>query len=108
MHLFLPFKQCLALEAIDGLVLSFMYGPEMARMFGGGIENPEAMLQFVKKNGRRRPESPLRLSFFAERRYIEQLKAIDVFPVFNDPVESVRALGMLRSYWRQKNISVHR
>lgn len=100
-------KQCLALEEIDGLVLSFMYGPEMAKMFGGGIENPESMLQFVKKMGEDAGK-PIAMSFFAERRYIEQLKAIDVFPVFNDPMESVRALGMLRSYWRQKNISVQK
>ena len=100
-------KQCLALEEIDGLVLSFMYGPEMAKMFGGGIENPESMLQFVKKMGEDAGK-PIAMSFFAERRYIEQLKAIDVFPVFNDPMESVRALGMLRSYWRQKNVSVQK
>jgi len=90
-------KQCLALEEIDGLVLSFMYGPEMAEMFGDGIDNPEPMLRFVKKLSEDAGK-PIALSFFAERRYIEQMKAINVFPVFNDPVESVRALGMLKNY----------
>lgn len=63
-------KQCLALEEIDGLVLSFMYGPEMAKMFGDGIDNPEPMLRFVKKMSEDAGK-PIALSFFAERRYIE-------------------------------------
>jgi hypothetical protein len=43
---------------------------------------------------------PIALSFFAERQYVEEFKKLNSFPVFNDPVESVRALGMLREYWR--------
>jgi acetyltransferase len=34
-------EHCLALPDIDGLVLSFMYEPEMVKMFGDGIGTPE-------------------------------------------------------------------
>lgn len=96
-------RRCLALAEIDGLVLSFMYGAEMARMFGQNVDGPEPVLRFVKKMSDRAGK-PIALSFFAERKYIEQLKAVDVFPVFNDPEESVRALQILRAYSRQQSV----
>jgi acyl-CoA synthetase (NDP forming) len=96
-------KHCLALDYIDGLVLSFMYEPEMARMFGGEIGSPQQMLKFTR-NMCEGTGKPIALSFFAERPCIEEFKRINTFPVFNNPVESVHALRMLRDYWRGREI----
>lgn len=95
-------ENCLALEDIDGLVLSFMYEPRMADIFGNEIGHPKQMLKFLQGLGQRF-NKPIALSFFAERKHIEDFKSINRFPVFNDPVESVRALRMLRDYSRQNN-----
>ncbi len=96
-------EHCLALDYIDGLVLSFMYEPEMAKMFGGEIGSPQQMLKFTR-NMCEGTGKPIALSFFAERPCIEEFKSINTFPVFNNPVESVRALSMLRDYWRGREI----
>jgi hypothetical protein len=45
---------------------------------------------------------PIAVSFFAEKRYVEDFKRMDKFPVFTNPEESVRALGMLRDYRRRR------
>jgi len=94
-------EQCLALEYIDGLALCFMYGPEMARMLGEELKHPAMLLDFIKKMSVKAGK-PIGLSFFAERKYIEQLKAVNTFPVFNAPEESVLALKMLRDYGLHK------
>jgi len=94
-------EHCLALEDIDGVVLSFMYEPEMVKLFGGGIGTPEQMLNFTRMMSQEH-NKPIALSFFSERRHIEDFKRLNTFPVFNDPVESVRALRLLRDYWRGK------
>ena len=94
-------EHCLALPDIDGLVLSFMYEPEMVKMFGDGIGTPEQMLHFAKKMSQEH-KKPIALSFFSERRHIEDFKRLKIFPVFNNPVESVHALRLLRDYWRGK------
>lgn len=90
-------EQCLALDDIDGMALSFAYGPEMSKMLGKEIAIPDKLLDLFK-NISYAADKPIGLSFFAERRHIDQLKAINSFPVFNDPVESVQALSMLRGY----------
>jgi acetate---CoA ligase (ADP-forming) len=95
-------EHCLALADIDGLVLSFMYEPEMVKMFGDGIGTPVQMLNFAKKISEEH-NKPIALSFFSERRHIEDFKRLNTFPVFNDPVESVRGLRLLRDYWRGKD-----
>lgn len=94
-------EHCLALKEINGLVLSFMYEPEMVKMFGDGIGTPEQMLNFAKKMSQEY-NKPIALSFFSEKRHIEEFKKLNIFPVFNDPVESVEALRFLRDYWRGK------
>ncbi len=94
-------EHCLELDDIDGVVLSFMYEPEMVKLFGGGIGSPEQMLNFIRKLCKK-SNKPIALSFFAERRYIEDFKRLNTFPVFTDPVESVRGLRLLRDYWRGK------
>ena len=94
-------ERCLALDDIDGVVLSFMYEPEMVKMFGGVIGSPEQMLNFMGKMCKEH-NKPIALSFFAERQYIEAFKQLNTFPVFNDPVESVRGLRLLRDYWQKK------
>ena len=94
-------EKCLALEYIDGLALCFMYGPEIARMLGEEISHPTLLLDFIKQMSVKAGK-PIGLSFFAERKYIEQLKAANTFPVFNDPDESVLALKMLRDYGIRK------
>ena len=96
-------ERCIELNVIDGLVLSFMYEPEMVRIFGRGVGSPEQILKLMKKMCEE-SNKPIALSFFAERRYIEEFKSINTFPVFNDPVESVRALRMLRDYWRMRDV----
>jgi acyl-CoA synthetase (NDP forming) len=96
-------ERCLTMEDIDGVVLSFMYEPEMVKMFGEGIGTPEQMLKFIKKMSKQ-SNKPITLSFFSERGYIEDFKKINTFPVFNDPVESVRALRMLRDYWQGRAV----
>ncbi len=93
-------EHCLALDDIDGVVLSFMYEPEMVKIFGGGLGSPEQMLNFMRKMCKE-SNKPIGLSFFAERQYIEEFKRLNTFPVFNDPVESVRGLRLLRDYWQR-------
>jgi acyl-CoA synthetase (NDP forming) len=91
----------LALDEIDGMVLSFMYGPEMAKMLGGKVHDPDLVLAAIRDIGEKAGK-PIALSFFAQRQYIEQLKSSGVFPVFNTPEESVRAMQMLQEYWRYR------
>ena len=97
-------KQCLSLDNIDGLVLSFMYEPEMAKIFGGEMASPEQMLNFIR-NLSQKYRKPIALSFFSDRRYIEDFNRLNIFPVFNDPVEGVKGLRLLRDYRRGKRIS---
>ena len=92
-------EHCLKLDNIDGVVLSFMYEPEMIKIFGGEIGSPEQMLKFMRRMSKEN-NKPIALSFFAERQYIEEFKRLNTFPVFNDPVESVRGLHLLRDYWQ--------
>jgi acetate---CoA ligase (ADP-forming) len=92
-------EECLKLTEIDGMVLSFMYEPEMVKMFADGIGTPEQMLGFAAKMSRSH-NKPIALSFFAEKRHIEAFRNLRLFPVFNDPVESVRGLRLLRDYWQ--------
>jgi acetyltransferase len=92
-------KRCLALDDIDGLVLSFLYDPEIAKIFGGVVGSPEQMLIFLKKLCERTGK-PIAFSLIAERQYINEFKKINTFPVFNNPEESVRAMRMLRDYCR--------
>lgn len=96
-------KSCLALDYIDGLVLSFLYDPEIAKIFGGVVGSPEQMLTFLKKLSERTGK-PIAFSLIAERQYINEFKKINTFPVFNNPEESVRAMRMLRDYWRMRNV----
>ena len=100
-------EQCLAFDDIDGMVLCFAYGPDMSKMLGKEISMPDKLLDLFKKISNEAGK-PLGLSFFAERCYIEQLKTINSFPVFNDPVESVQALSMLRDYWRWRPMKTSR
>lgn len=95
-------EHCLALDNIDGLVLSFMYEPEMIKIFGEGIGTPKQILSFIK-NMSEGHDKPISISFFAEKRYIEEFKQVGTFPVFNDPVESIRGLRLLRDYWRGRD-----
>jgi len=97
-------ERCLALEEIDGLVLSFLYDPGIERMVGRGIGSPQQMLKFTKKLCKTF-NKPIALSFIAEKQHIEMFKKTNLFPVFNDPVESVLALSMLHDYWRGKNVA---
>ncbi len=92
-------EQCLALDFVDGIVLCHMIEPEMMRMFRGAGGTPEELLAFFDRlcasTGK-----PIALSFFGRREQVEGLKKIPVFPVFNDPMESVRAMRMLLEHGR--------
>lgn len=94
-------ERCMALGDIDGLVFSFLYEPEIEKLFGKEIGNPERILNFIKKMCNKY-DKPIALSFLTERQCIEDFKRLNIFPVFNDPVESVRGLHLLRDYWRGK------
>ena len=91
-------EHCLKLDFIDAVVLSFMYEPQMVKLFGNEVGSPEQILSFVN-NLCERHDKPIALSFFAERSHIENFKGLGTFPVFNDPVESVMGLNLLRDYW---------
>ncbi len=90
-------QECLALDDIDGMVLSIMYGPEIAKMFGDEMSRLDKLLD-VFAGISKKYNKPIGLSFFAERRYVEQLKAVNTYPVFNNPEESVHAIKILREY----------
>jgi acetyltransferase len=87
-------EQCLALDFIDGIVLCHMYEPEMMRMLRGGIGTPEQILTFFRQLSASAGK-PIALSFFGRREKVEELQRVGVFPVFNDAMESVRAMRML-------------
>ena len=87
-------EQCLALDFIDGIVLCHMLEPEMLRMLRGAGGSPEDLLTFFAGLCAS-TDKPIALSFFGRREQIEGLKRMPVFPVFNDPMESVRAMRML-------------
>ena len=94
-------EQCLALDDIDGIALSSMYGPEIAKMLGKEIARPEKLLERFQSISHAAGK-PMGISFISERQYIEQLKASNIYPVFNDPPESIQALSMLRNYTSRK------
>ncbi len=94
-------EKCLALDQIDGMVLSLIYSPEVSAMFGAHSDFRGLMFETLRKITKETGK-PIALSFFAEKRYIEELKTMDTFPVFDDPVQSVRALRMLRDYWHKR------
>ncbi len=94
-------EDCLALDNIDGIVLSYMYGKEMFELLNAEIGAAEQILESIK-NICKRTGKPITLSLFAERHYTEEFKKTGIFPVFNDPEESVRALRMSRNYRRGK------
>ena len=95
-------ESCLSLDFIDGLVLSMIYDPGMGRMFGRQDRGHRPMLSFIKRMSEKSGK-PIALSFFSQRHFIEEFKADGQFPVFNDPVESVLALRMLRDYWQVRH-----
>lgn len=94
-------EHCLKLDHIDGMVLAMFYDPEIAKLFGQGKDRIRQMLDFldVTMNACKKP---IALSFLSERQHIEAYKKICPFPVFNDPVESVRALRKNRNYWKAR------
>ncbi len=96
-------RSCLALEMIDGVVLSFMYEPEMMRIFGEGVGTPKQILNVVRKIAEEF-NKPISLSFFAEKRHVEAFQRENLYPVFHDPVESVHGLYLLREYWMHKGL----
>jgi acetate---CoA ligase (ADP-forming) len=94
-------KHSLALDEIDGMVLSLIYGPEVAKLWGAEGDFRETMLGMVKKISHEIGK-PIALSFFTEKKYVEGFKMLATFPVFDDAIESVRALRMLRDYWSKR------
>ncbi len=88
-------EECLALEEIDGLVLCFMYEPDMMRFFrSGGAAGREQILK-VFKDLSERAGKPLAVSFFSRKEHIESFQRLGLFPVFRDAQEAVQALRML-------------
>jgi acetyltransferase len=93
-------EQCLALDFVDGIVLCHMYEPEMMRMLRGGIGTPEQVLAFFRQLCSKKGK-PIALSFFGRREKIQELQSTGLFPVFNDAMESVRAMRMLLEHGRK-------
>ena len=103
-------RNCLALPEIDGLVLSFMYEPEMIRIFGDEIGTQKQILSFIKKISDEFGK-PIALSFFAEKHHVEAFQQENTYPVFRDPVESIHAMRILKEYWKhhkRKNMNAGR
>lgn len=92
-------KSCLELDEIDGLALSMLYGRHVAEVFGNGEDFRGPMLTFLKELSEK-TDKPISLSFVTEKVHIDEFKKMDSFPVFNDAVESVRALRISRDYHR--------
>ena len=105
--LIVALKSCLDLEHIDGVVLAFLYDPEVERIFGRSIGTPEQMLNFLKTLSQEK-NKPIAFSLFARREDIEKFKQLNIFPVFNDPVESVQALHVLHDHWRRRSCNCYR
>ena len=102
--LIVAIESCMDLEFIDGVVLSFIYDPEVEKIFGRKIGPPDRILQFLKDLSQAK-NKPIAFSPFAQREEIEGFKRRGTFPVFNDPVECVMGLRFLRDYWRSKTRS---
>ena len=96
-------ENCLALDYIDGLALSFMYGPELTALFNNGTDDPRPLLNFMKSMCHRY-KKPIALSFLGVAETIETIKSTNIFPVFDSAEESVRALQILLEYWRGREI----
>jgi len=97
-------EQCLTLGDINGMVLSLMYDPDIGKAFGSVDNMMELLLNFLNELGEK-VKKPVAVSFFSERKHIDEIKELGIFPVFNNPVESVQALSLLRSYWARKVLS---
>lgn len=96
----------LSLDNIDGIVLSLIYHERMSLFsLDDEILTPENILENIKPVCER-VGKPIALSIFTERHSIEKFKRIGIFPVFNDPHESVRALRMLGDYWRGRDYNL--
>jgi len=94
-------EHCLKLDHIDGMVLALFYDPGIAKLLGQGRDNTQQLLDFLDGT-MNACNKPIALSFLSERQYIETYKKISLFPVFNDPVESVQALRKNRNYWKKR------
>ena len=66
----------------------------MMRMLRGGVGTPDQILTFFEQLCASAGK-PIALSFFGRRQKVEELQRTGLFPVFNDPMESVRAMRML-------------
>jgi len=64
----------------ERLAVISMSEPEMVKMFGDGIGTPEQMLDFARRMSREH-NKPIGLSFFSERRHIEDFKRLETFPL---------------------------
>jgi len=95
-------EDCLTLDDIDGIIISYVFSEDLPRIFNTDVDAPKEILKRLK-NISERTGKPIALSFFAERHFIEEFKRIGTFPVFNDPMESVRALRILGDYWRGRS-----
>jgi len=91
----------LGLDNIDGMVLSMPFSPDMARMLekvpemGQVFQNVLAFSRIYNK--------PIAFSFFTEKEYLDHLKELLNFPIFDDAVQSVRGMRFLRDFTRSKN-----
>lgn len=90
-------ETCMDLDFIDGLVLSFIYDAEAEKIYGRKIATAEQILEFLKDISQTK-NKPIAFSPFAQKSDIEEFKRLGIFPVFNDPVECVKALNLLRCY----------
>ena len=95
-------EHCLDLDFIDGLVLAFLYDPEVERIFGRKIGTPEQILRFLKDIANKK-NKPIALSLFASKTEIREFKRLGIFPVFDDPVDGIQALRILRIKPRRIN-----
>ena len=92
--------KALSLDNVDGMVLSMPFSPDMARMLERVPEMGQVfqgVLAFSEKY-----DKPIAFSFFTEREYLDHLKEVLDFPIFDDAVQSVRGMRFLRDFTRSK------
>jgi acetyltransferase len=90
----------LALDNIDGLVLSMPFSPNVAKLLE---ETPTDSDWFGSTLDLSREfEKPIAVSFFTQKKHLGLLRQRFPLPVFDDAVQSVRAMRFLREFTRSR------
>jgi acetyltransferase len=94
----------LSLDTIDGLVLSMPFSPHMAKLLGQAPDTDEGFGNTMDLS--REFDKPIALSFFTQRKHVDGLRERLALPVFDDAVQSVRAMRFLRDFTRSREKTI--